>query len=51
MRFFLKTKAKFAKKRSAFDKSVPSYEDVLIEVEKRQASKNKEEQNPKKGNS
>lgn len=46
MRFFLKTKAK---KRSAFDKTVPSYEEVLIEVEKRQASKNKEEQKPKKG--
>jgi len=49
MRFFLKTKASFAKKRSDFDKSVPPYEDILIEVEKRQTLKNKEEQNPKKG--
>lgn len=46
MRFFLKTKAK---KRSEFDKSVPSYEDVLIEVEKQAASKNKEGKNSKKG--
>ena len=52
MRFILKTKNNFAKKRSAYDKSVPSYEEVLLEVERRQALKLKEKtQKDQKGNS
>lgn len=45
MRFFPKPNVRFAKKHSTIDKNTPSYEEILIEVEKQRLKKLLEKKN------